>query len=162
MTLGRRFPLEGFLTVWISEPVTSVDTGIFYPNLPVQTWATLRARRKVYMNLPGRLHPPLPETTSLTRSPGRILARYPNKFRWNFRNHMNISSARGVANFKVAYSVTPFNQQGSVRVCSSRAFPANSSTPVWSVFTVHGGCPLSGGEVGLTMTLLSTTIHQHD
>ena len=35
---------------------------------------------------------------------------------------MNLSSARGVAN------LTPFNQQGSARVCSSRAFPANSST----------------------------------
>ena len=75
---------------------------------------------------------------------------------------MNLSSARGVANLKVAYSLTSFNQQGSARVCSSRAFPANSSTPVWSVFTVHGGCPLDGCEVGLTMTLLSTTIRQHD
>ena len=75
---------------------------------------------------------------------------------------MNLSLARGVANLKVPYSLTPFNQQGSARVCSSRAFPANSRTPVWSFFTVHRGCPLGGGEGGLTMTLLSTTINQHD
>ena len=75
---------------------------------------------------------------------------------------MNLSSAGGVANLKVAYLLTPFNQQGSARVWSSRAFPANSSTPARSVFTVHGGCPLGGSEVGLSMTLLSTTIHQHD
>ena len=75
---------------------------------------------------------------------------------------MNLSSARGVANLKVSYSLTPFSQQGSARVFSSRAFPANSCTSVWSVFTVHRGCPLGGGEGGLTMTFLSTTIHQHD
>ena len=75
---------------------------------------------------------------------------------------MNLSSARGVANLKVPYPLTPFSQQGSARVCSSRAFPANSCTPVWSVFTIHRGCPLGGGEGGLTMTLLSTTIHRHN
>ena len=52
---------------------------------------------------------------------------------------MNLSSARVVANLKVPYSLTPFSQQGSARVCSSRAFPANSRTPVWSFFTVHRG-----------------------
>ena len=68
-----------------------------------------------------------------------IMAQYPKWVRWFSRNHMNLSLARRVANLKVPYSLNPFNQQGSARVCSSRAFPANSRTPVWSFFTVHRG-----------------------
>ena len=71
-----QIPFGWFPTVWISEPVASVDTGILHQPAG-SNLGHPRGQPQVYMNLTGRLHPPLPETTSLTSSPGRILVQYP-------------------------------------------------------------------------------------
>ena len=53
--------------------------------------------------------------------------------------NINLSSARGVDNSKVVYSLTPFYQQGSTGVFScSRVFPTSSITPLWSVHSTMG------------------------
>ena len=52
------------------------------------------------------------------------VAQYPEYFRLgNIWNHINLSPTRGVDNFKVAYSLTPFYQQGSTGVFHVQGLP---------------------------------------
>ena len=64
---GLQIPFGWFLTVWISEPVTSVDT-VFWPQPARSNLGRPMGQSQVYKYLPGRLYPLLLETTSL---PGR-------------------------------------------------------------------------------------------
>ena len=72
----RRSPLDGFLLCG-SVNLSPVLTLVFLHQPAGSNLGHPRGQPQVYMNLPGRLHPPLPETTSLTSSPGRILVQYP-------------------------------------------------------------------------------------
>ena len=65
-------------------------------------------------------------------------------------------------NLKGAYSLTPFTNKEVPEFSHQGPSLPIQALPFWSVFKLHRGCSLGGGEGGLTMALLSTTIHQHD
>ena len=67
------------------------------------------------------------------------MAQYPKQFSLgNIWNHINLCSARGVDNFKVPYSLTPFTNKEVPEFFISRVFPTSLVIPVWSVHSTMG------------------------
>ena len=134
---GWRFPrwISGVLSILLPVLTLFLTQTCLFKNMGCP-----RGQPQEYKNLLGKLHH-LQETTNLTRSPGQVV-----QFKKYFgctRNHINLPSATGMGNLKVAYSLAPFNQQGSTSFFMSRAFSASSSTP-FGLFTApretsHGG-----------------------
>ena len=135
--LRSQIPFGWFLTVWISEPVTSVDTVFFCPNLPGQTLAILWDSSKfIRISQEGY--------TSPSRNDQFDQVARQEKWLSTLNNSNGISGTKLTSlqpeewlTSKVPTPSPHSYQQRSTRVFSSRDFPANLSTPIWSVFTVH-------------------------